>query len=365
LLEGESANNVVNEGVFLVGNELDNSLTGGSNSDVIHGGAGNDVLNGGDGNDTLWGGSGNDTLAGGYGDDVYMFGLGDGHDVINETENRAGRRNLIRLGTGIGENDIELLYKKSGTSTTYSDLTIRLKSTGETLTIKNGLSASYANAGNSYSIQAIEFADGTMWEWEDILGRPKTLLEGEASGNAVNEGAFLSGNELDNTIVGGANNDILHGGSGDDALTGGTGDDVLTGGIGNDILTGGAGDDIYWFGLGDGHDVINETGGADRLLFGDDLAATDLWFSRSGNHLVVEVLGGEDRVTINNWYAHDNYRVESISAGDRDLASGQMDLLIQALAAFGVPEGTDGRWTEEQRESLAPILAAYWQSRSA
>ena len=40
----------------------------------------------------------------------------------------------------------------------------------------------------------------------------------------------------------------------------------------------------------------------------------------------------------------------------------QVDLRIQALASFGAPQGVDGKWTEEQKEDLAPILSSYWQS---
>ena len=48
---------------------------------------------------------------------------------------------------------------------------------------------------------------------------------------------MLTGNEFDNTIVGGTGNDTLIGGSGNDMLQGGAGADMLSGGIGADKFT--------------------------------------------------------------------------------------------------------------------------------
>ncbi|MBL8448901.1 MAG: calcium-binding protein [Dechloromonas sp.] len=57
----------------LVGNELDNSLTGNYRTDSLLGGAGDDVLDGRRGADRLAGGAGNDALRGGAGADQFVF----------------------------------------------------------------------------------------------------------------------------------------------------------------------------------------------------------------------------------------------------------------------------------------------------
>jgi Ca2+-binding RTX toxin-like protein len=76
--------------LLIIGDELDNFLTGGSGHDEIEGGAGNDTLKGGAGNGILNGGSGNDDLDGqqgteklfgGTGDDTLR--VGDGYDRLN------------------------------------------------------------------------------------------------------------------------------------------------------------------------------------------------------------------------------------------------------------------------------------------
>lgn len=111
----------------------------------------------------------------------------------------------------------------------------------------------------------------------------------------------LSGNALDNHVIGGRGedrvigragldrleggegSDLLRGGSGDDLLKGGAqhdrlkgdrGSDSLDGGRGNDVLTGGAGADHFLFDSGFGADVITDfRTGQDRLHF--SLALTE------------------------------------------------------------------------------------------
>ena len=55
---------------------------------------------------------------------------------------------------------------------------------------------------------------------------------------------FITGNSLDNKIMGMRGADTLMGGAGDDTLDGGKGNDTLIGGSGADTLDGGAGNDI-------------------------------------------------------------------------------------------------------------------------
>ncbi|MEH2262246.1 calcium-binding protein, partial [Nostoc sp.] len=78
----------------------------------------------------------------------------------------------------------------------------------------------------------------------------------QLANNTSTSNQRITGNALNNTLIGGdgndqlqglGGNDTLQGGNGNDILTGGTGDDQLWGGLGDDILTGGAGKDKYLF----------------------------------------------------------------------------------------------------------------------
>lgn len=81
--------------IAIKGNELNNTIYGGSGKDTLFGEDGADSLlggkevdklHGGDGADTLIGGLGNDTLWGDEGSDVFFYANGDGKDVISDFE---------------------------------------------------------------------------------------------------------------------------------------------------------------------------------------------------------------------------------------------------------------------------------------
>jgi hypothetical protein len=95
----------------------------------------------------------------------------------------------------------------------------------------------------------------------------------------------------------------------------------------------------------------------------EDLNPADLWFGKSGNYLLIGLVGTTDQVTVNNWYAAGDYKINSIEAGGLAVAELQEAQMVQAMAALGAPGGIDGGWTEEQREALDPILAAAWQPK--
>lgn len=61
----------------------------------------------------------------------------------------------------------------------------------------------------------------------------------------------------DDTLEGGAGDDVIFGEDGDDVLDGGTGDDELSGGDGDDVITGGEGSDTILG--GDGDDLITSS----------------------------------------------------------------------------------------------------------
>jgi hypothetical protein len=207
----------------LTGNDLANTLIGGSGNDSITGGAGNDTLTGNAGNDVLDGGTGNDVLNGGTGNDRYFVdGTGDriidsaGNDTVTSSINwtlQAGLENLT-LGGGA----------TTGTGNSLNNVIVGNN-------VRNTL---VGNAGNDRL-----FGNGG----DDLLrgGIGKDRL----SGGANNDRLF--GDDGTDILSGDAGNDILVGGGGKDTLNGGLGSDRLTGGTGKDRLTGGAGRDSFIF----------------------------------------------------------------------------------------------------------------------
>ncbi len=157
------------------------TATASSNS-YIDGGGGNDLLFGELGNDTIIGGKGDDTLCGGTGAD-YLDG-GVGNDVL------LGDYRFIRA-TGVNPDFAPLFDDFPGPFL------------GDTL---------LGGDGNDF-----------------IRGGGDTYFPTE------------SGND---SIDGGAGNDLLFGDDGNDTITGGDGTDLVEGDVGDDSLMGGNGDDL-------------------------------------------------------------------------------------------------------------------------
>jgi Ca2+-binding RTX toxin-like protein len=82
--------------------------------------------------------------------------------------------------------------------------------------------------------------------------------------------------EIDLTLRGGADRDLLIGGQGNDLLIGGRGDD---------ILSGGPGDDTFPWNPGDGSDVIEGNAGDDTLVFNGANIGEEFVLAPLGPHL--------------------------------------------------------------------------------
>ena len=97
----------------------------------------------------------------------------------------------------------------------------------------------------------------------------------------------ITGNALNNSIVGG---------SGKDYLLGGKGNDTLNGGAGNDTLKGGAGNDVFIYTAG--NDIISDWAAGDKISVGSaisnvSLKGSDVVFTVGKNTLTVK--NGEDK----------------------------------------------------------------------
>lgn len=331
-----------------------NDWLGGYNfDDLIVGGLGNDSLGGLGGNDTLDGGPGNDNLQGGYGNDVYLFTRGWGQDTIADVDVASGSADAIVFGEGITPEDIVF---------SHADGNLNLQLRGST----DSISVYGYFRFNTHVIEEIRFADGSVVTYQQLH---QSFLTG-GDGNDVRTGFplndLLSGGLGNDSLRGVNGNDTLLGGAGDDWLHGGFGDDLLQGGAGNDTLLGGAGSDTYLFGRGDGQDRIDNSEATadslDTLSFGEGISAEQLWFRQSGNNLDVSLVGGSERITIANWYKGSAYQLDQFKSADgKTLLDGQVQGLVDAMAAFGVPAGAEGNLTTAQRDELNLVIAANWQ----
>ncbi|AOZ50787.1 hypothetical protein BKX93_12800 [Chromobacterium vaccinii] len=128
---------------WIQGNGGNDSLYGGNGNDLIEGGAGDDGLFGEEGNDTLRGGIGNDTLNGGNGNDTYRFGRGDGADLVQDS----GGQDALEFDPGV--NADQLWFRKQNNS-----LEVSVIGGGDKVVVENW----FGNAANQ--LETIRSGDG-------------------------------------------------------------------------------------------------------------------------------------------------------------------------------------------------------------
>jgi len=316
----------------LYGDGGDDTLHGNQGSDMLFGGEGADLLLGQEDADTLDGGAGNDQLNGGAGNNTYLFGVGDGQDVIAiEQDPTANRVNVIEFKAGVAADQIVLTQVTTHAVAGPIGLHLSIAGTSDSITAGHFFHSD--NPANPYNpVQLVRFADGTEWDYADIMAR---LLAGTGGNDAVtatmaNETMHgQGGNDLlngaggddvvlgeagDDTVYGGAGNDAVDGGAGNDRVQGDAGNDTLDGGTGNDWLHGGTGNNTYLFGVGDGQDVIDieqdqTPGRVNVIQFKDGVTADQITLSQTTTHAVagpialrLSIDGTQDSITAGHFF---------------------------------------------------------------
>ena len=173
-----------------------------------------------------------------------------------------------------------------------------------------------------------------------------------------------TGNVQNNIIYGNSGNNLLSGGAGNDSLNGGTGNDTLDGGQGNDTLVGGVGNDTYLFGVGSGRDIIDnkDSVGNDVLLLGTGITAEQVWLRQTGNDLDVSIIGTTNSIKVKGWYGTDpTSKIDSVQLSDgRSLLANEVQILVDAMAAFLPPTIGQTTLTAEQQNTLGTVITVSW-----
>ncbi|MCL4456275.1 MAG: putative Ig domain-containing protein, partial [Nitrospirae bacterium] len=149
-LNGGDNNDIIDGGA---GND---TLSGGKGDDVLYGGSGYDKLFAGEGNDVLEGGAGNDHMEGATGNDVYRFGRGSGADNIYDNDTTVGNIDVIEMASDIKPEDITVTRD-------YQNLYLNIKGTTDKLQVEY-----FFKPESTYKIEEIRFADGTVWDVNQI-----------------------------------------------------------------------------------------------------------------------------------------------------------------------------------------------------
>ncbi len=342
----------------LRGGDGNDRLVGGDGGDLLEGGDGDDTLEGGAGNDTLSGGWNSNRLFGGAGDDLLLvrhvnsgvrddlgtsvcaaFG-GDGNDTLigasgqQVTLDGNDGDDYLRLGDtmrgGAGNDTLVGGFEIDGGDGIDLMVTAAFRIDLGTGTIHSNQQD--AVIGHFVNIEAIEFRstddfpafnltgsafdDVVFYGYGDFHGSgglgndyfASTYVQGQSRASLV-EGigpfvsvSVISGDDGNDTMLGGIVDNIFHGGEGDDwletlgyrdSLSGDAGNDTLIAGDERDTLSGGLGAD--WLEGGDGSDFMFGDAGNDTIFGGDTEAdLRDLIDGGDGNDVIDSGFGNDE-----------------------------------------------------------------------
>jgi Ca2+-binding RTX toxin-like protein len=334
----------------LVGTAGADLLLGLGGDDTLYGRGGDDRLDGGAGADRMYGEGGNDTYVVEAAGDLVSEGVGQGTDTVLASVDYALPANVEHLTlTGLAA--------------------VRATGNGLTNTLTGNAGANVLDGKGGADLMAGGAGDDTYYVGQ--AGDRVQEAPGEGADTVYSAVSFTLDAHLEDLRLTGTKAINATGNALANALTGNKAANVLDGREGADVLAGGAGNDLYHFDRGAGQDRIVENdstaGNRDTVRYGAGISPIDLIVGRSLDHLVLAVHGSADTVTVQDWYRGSAHRVEVIQAGDgSQLASGEVDRLIQAMASFTVATGLDwAQAIDERPEDVQAILAAHWQPASS
>ena len=258
LIEGGAGNDK------LYGDADSDTIRAGAGDDYIDGGAGNDAIYGNSGTNILKGGAGNDNIVGGTGVDKIYGGVG--NDVINA----GAGKNILYFAKGDGNDNVvsgggvdTLVFTSEANinniTSQYVGKDLRINYTGGTVTLKN-----YSASHSAKYIQV----GGTTKSIADILPEPEVPVAPASSNILINGVHIYSGtNEADTISATTTGTNRVFATQGNDSITtggsqwttnyiyGGKGDDTITSGAGTDIIYGGGGKNTIYLSKGSGNDI--------------------------------------------------------------------------------------------------------------
>ena len=207
-------------------------------------------LIGNSGANTLQGSQVGSTLTGGSGKDVFIYnGIG-GHVI---TDYEVGKDvikldNAVLTKSEVDDNDIILSVMNNGKSAAQQ---LKLKNmAGKQITI---VDESDVTTAQVYGTPTLTVANSDS---ASIAPVDTTVKYIDASNRS--KAVHITGNGVNNTIVGGKGADVLVGSLESNSLNGNAGNDTLYGSSGENSMTGGAGNDYFYFQQGNDNLVITD-----------------------------------------------------------------------------------------------------------
>ncbi|RAI15392.1 MAG: hypothetical protein DKM22_04595 [Candidatus Melainabacteria bacterium] len=297
------------------------SIVGNSNNNTFIGSANNNTYQGKGGNDTIV-----DTEGG---NDTYIYNLGDGLDTITDMDGN----DTIQFGEGITIQDLKFVKADN-------NLQIWISGNQNEGLIINNFFTKDENDSYRYKIENFKFADGstitdiTSYINTEASENDLTLSEG------ITEGLLL-----------GNNNSSLTGNSADNVIYGNSGDNTIQAGAGNDTIynISSNSNDTYVYNLGDGHDVIEDIGGHNKLIFGTGINGNNLSALRKDNDIIFRITNDSEivgSITIKNAYC-DNYgTIDSVYITDLQQEYGTLQDTFVSFGSDNSINNFEGKYND-------------------
>ncbi|MGF1581442.1 MAG: DUF4397 domain-containing protein [Gemmataceae bacterium] len=171
---------------------------------------------------------------------------------------------IIEAGRGFDR----LYYRASSSDLSVPDITFRGGSWRDTVTVLGTEDDDVITIANGASGYVLEVNDSNLFveSVEALFAYGRGGSDVIDASDVADLGVFLSGDDGNDTLIGGGRGDFIVGGDGADSILGGAGADQLFGQDGDDELFGGRGNDLLSGGRG--RDFLSGGRGFDFLLGG-------------------------------------------------------------------------------------------------
>jgi hypothetical protein len=196
------------------------------------------------------------------GNDTFLFNAGYGQLEINEEDHNPSASNVLEFGSGITAAEVQVTGNAAG------DILLTVGSNGDQITLDDMLNSSLGSVADGISdgVQSVDFADGTAWSAQQIIGWEET-------GTATNQNLFAT---------------IYSNGT----LIAGPGGDTMTGSV--------EGNTTYNFAKGDGVATINPNGAGGTIVLAAGITESEVLVQadNSGDLMLVLTDDPSDSITV-------------------------------------------------------------------